>query len=481
MAENKGRNEKQNQESEEESDSNKTELANKIAHQSRKVANTYQHIEDGLLRMIRWFSSFIDHTLFNRRYTKVVALILAVLMYITVNYNSQSSLYTQPLSYSRDLASQKVTAKYNSDVFELSGLPATADCTVTGDATSVTNAATSSTGVIVADLEGLTEGTHEVKLTAEGFGSGVSVKIDPSNVTVTLKKKTTQQFDLSYDFINQDKMDSIYSVGTPEFEYTKVNVRASKDTLDTIAFVKALIDVSGQTADFTQEAKLVAYDANGQPVTADIVPSTVNVTVPVTSPNKTVSIEAEVTGEVPDGKAIESISMDQQTVTIYGSESVLGQIDKVVVTLNASSLTKDTSTVLRPITLPTGVNSSNINQVTMTVTLGEGVSKTIDGVKINYKNNVNNYKASQPDNKTTTSVTVFGTQANVDAITADDINVYVDMKDAQPGVQDFPLQVDQPSNGLVTYSLTESTYTLNVLGETNTSTDTSSEAGVNNG
>ena len=117
----------------------------------------------------------------------------------------------------------------------------------------------------------------------------------------------------------------------------------------------------------------------------------------------------------------------------------------------------------------------------MDVKVGDGVTSTIDGVKINYKNNVNNYKASQPDNKTTTSVTVFGTQANVDAITADDINVYVDMKDAQPGVQDFPLQVDQPSNGLVTYSLTESTYTLNVLGETNTSTDTSSEAGVNNG
>ncbi len=483
MAENKERDDinTEEQNSIKETDSNKTELANRIAHQSRKVATTYQHLEDGLLRVIRWFSSFIDHTLFNRRYTKVVALILAVLMYFMVNYNSQASLYTQPLKYSRELASQKVTAKYNSDVFELSGLPTTADLTVVGDATSVTNAATSSAGVVVADLEGLTEGTHEVKLTAEGFGDSVTVKVDPSNATITLKKKTTQQFDLSYDFINQDKMDSIYSVGTPVFEYTKVNVRASKDTLDTISFVKALIDVTGQTADFTQEAKLVAYDSNGQPVTADIVPSTVNVTVPVTSPNKTVSIEAEVSGTVPDSKAIESISMDQQTVTIYGSESVLGQIDKVVVTLNASSLTKDVSTVLRPITLPTGVNSSNINQVTMTVTLGEGVSKTIDGVKINYKNNVNNYKASQPDNKTTTSITVFGTQANVDAITADDINVYVDMKDAQPGVQDFPLQVDQPSNGLVTYSLNESTYTLNVLGESNTSTDSNTEAGVNNG
>jgi len=477
MTENKN---KDLREEESESDPNKTELATRIANQSQKVANTYQHIEDGILRVVRWFSSLLDHTLFNRRYTKFVALILAVLMYFLVNYDSQSSIYTTPLKSSRDQINVKVTAKYNTDTFELSGLPSTANITIVGDATSVTNAYNSS-GIIVADLEGLTEGTHEVKLTAEGYGDSVTVKIDPSNVILTLKKKTTQQFDLSYDFINQDKMDSIYSVGTPQFEYTKVNVRASKDTLSSIAFVKALIDVSGQTADFTQEAKLVAYDASGQPVSADIVPSTVSVTVPVTSPNKTVPIEVEVTGDVPDGKAIESISMDQQTVTIYGPESVLGQIDSVAVTLNASSLTKDTSTILRPITLPTGVNSSNINQITMTVTLGDGVSKTIDGIKISYKNNVNNYKASQPDNKTTTSVTVFGTQDNVDKVTADSINVYVDMKDAQPGLQSFPLQVDQPAGGLVKYSLTESTYSLNVLGETNDTTDTTNEAGVNNG
>ena len=275
-------------------------------------------------------------------------------------------------------------------------------------------------------------------------------------------------------------MDLIYSVGTPVFDNTKVNVRASKDTLDSIAFVKALIDVTGQTADFTQEATLVAYDSKGQPVNARIVPDTVTVTVPVTSPNKTVPIEIEVTGSVPDGQAISSIDMDQQTVTIYGSETVLGQIDRVVVTLNASTITKD-STLLRPITLPNGVNSSNINQITMNVKLAEGTSKTIDNVKINYKNNVNNYKASQPDNKTTTSVTVFGTAENIEKITADDISVYVDMKDAKPGLMDFPLQIDQPEGGLVRYSLVESTYQLNVLGEQNPDTDSESGGEVNNG
>lgn len=455
----------------------KIELANRIAFQSQKVANTYQHVEDVMLRAVRWFSSLIDRTLFNRRYTKIVALVLAVLMYLIVNYDSNAALRTSQLNYSRTLYNVAVSAKYNIDTFELNGLDQTCNITIIGDASSVTSAANSS-GVIVANLEGLTEGTHEVKLTPEGFGVGVEVKVEPSVSVVTLKKKTTQQFDLSYDFIHQDKMDSIYSVGVPTFEYTKVNVRASKDTLSSIAFVKALIDVKGQTSEFTQDAALVAYDTKGQPVNADIVPSSISVTVPITSPNKTVPIEVKVSGDVPDGKAISNITMDQQSVTVYGSESVLGQIDKVIVTLNASTISKDESTILRPITLPSGVNSSNINQITMTVTLGEGVQKQIDDVKISYKNNIHNYKASQPQNKTTTSIVLFGTQENVDAVSIENINVYVDMKDAKPGIQNFALQVDQPSNGLVKYSLMESTYELNVLGET---TENQTGEDVNNG
>ena len=471
--------ENRNRRVENEEQVNKTELANRIADQSKRVANTYQHIGDGFVRMIRWFSTFMDKTLFSRRYSKFVSLILAILMYLVVNYNSRASIYTNTLRTAKELSNVTVTAKYNADTFELTGLPATADITITGDATSVTSAANVE-GVIFADLEGLTEGTHEVKLEAEGYGSNVSVKIDPSIAVVTLKKKTTQAYDLSYDFINLDKMDSIYSVGTPVFEFTRVNVRASKDTLNSIAFIKALIDVSGQTADFTQDARLIAYDASGMPVEADIYPSTIEVTVPVTSPNKTVPIAVEVTGDIPEGQAIDGIEMDQQSVTIYGPESVLGQIDQVIVTLNAATITKD-STIMRPITLPAGVNSSNINQITVSIKLAEGSSRTIDDVKINYRNNVNNYKASTSDNKTTTSVTVFGTEANIANITADDINVYVDMKDAKPGIQEFPLEVEQPAGGLVRYSLTEPTFEMNVLGETNDAGGGTDNADVNIG
>ncbi len=456
----------------------KTERASQIAEQSKKVKKTYEHLEEGLFKILRLFSSFLDKFLFNKKYSKVVSLVLAILLYGIVNYNALSSSYQSSLRYSKTISDVTVTAKYNADTFEVTGLPETVDVVMTGDAANVTSAANSESGTVICDLDGLTEGEHEVKLTTEGYGNNVNIVVNPTNVTVTLKKKTTQQFDISYDFINQDRMDSKYSPGTPEFEYTKINVRASKDTLDSIAFVKALIDVGSQTSDFEQDAILVAYDSSGNPVNADIVPDTVHVKVPVTSPSKSVKVQVQVSGEVPDNKAIDSITMDQETVTIYGSETTLADIEQVVVTLDASSLTKD-STILRPIVLPAGVSSASASQVTMNVTLADVEEKTIEDVPINVINNNKHYKASQPDNITTTSVVVKGTKNNIDKISADDINVYIDMKDVQPGLQTFALQIEQPTNGIVTYSLNQAEYELNVLGETS-DTDTSEGASVNN-
>ncbi len=457
---------------------NKTERANRIAEQSKKVKRTYEKMEDFLFRVLRAFSTFLDKVLFNEKYSKVVSLVLAVLLYAIVNYNALSTSFQSSLRYSKTLSDVTVLAKYNSDTFEISGLPEKVDVILTGDAANVTSAANAENGTVICDLDGLTEGEHEIKLTTEGYGNNVNVVVNPTNVNVVMKKKTTRQFDISYDFINQDKMEQIYSAGTPEFEYTKINVRASKDTLDSIAFVKALIDVSGQSADFEQDAVLVAYDSSGKPVNADIVPNTVHVKVPVTSPNKSVNIQVQVSGEVPDGKAIDSITMDQQTVTIYGSETTLANIDQVVVTLDAGTLTKD-STVLRPIVLPAGVTSATNTQVTMNITLADAEEKTIDDIPINVINNNKHYKASQPDNKTTTSVTVKGTKNNIDKLAADDINVYIDMKDVQPGLQKFALQIEQPKDGFVVYTLNESEYELNVLGETSDA-DQSKGGNVNN-
>lgn len=441
----------------------RAEIAESIVRQSKKVARSYARFENALYKVVMMFSSFIDKILFNRHYSKLVALVLAILMYMTVNAGSMLQL-SSGITSSKSATGVPVTVLYNEETFELSGMPATVDVTFTGDATSVTSASNAD-GRIVADLEGLTEGTHNVRLMADGYGNSVDIKIDPSNVMVTLKEKTTRQFDLSYDLVNQDEMEDIFSVGLPEFEYNRVNVRASKDKLDSIAFVKALIDVSGMTSDFEQDAKLVAYDASGQVVDATIIPDTVHVKVPVSSPSKMVAIHVQVTGELAENIAIESISMDQESATLYGPEEILSSIEYVTVTLDASTITRD-ATILRPVTLPAGVSSSSVSQVTLSVRLGEMTSRTISDVPITYRNNTNNYRASQAENKTTTSVTVYGTENNIKDITTEDITIYIDMQDAQPSAAVFELQVEQPTDGLVRYELDETEYQLNIIGET---------------
>ena len=225
---------------------------------------------------------------------------------------------------------------------------------------------------------------------------------------------------------------------------------------------------------------LVAYDQTGTPVKADIIPSTVKVNVKVTSPSKDVPVAVELQGEMPEGKAIEEIIFDHSSVKIYAQQSVLDKLDKVSVQLDATKLTSDTK-MYQTITLPTGVRQINPARVNMDIKLGDAVSKTIDNVAINAINNTNRYNVQTKDDQIAVSVTVYGTQANVDKITAGDIYVYFDMKDLQPGEQEVTLQVNQDAGTYVKYTLQQASLTVNVTDPSNSAAadDNDSDGGTN--
>lgn len=438
-------------------------LTSHLKEKKKSLSNHSNTYGKKIGKILSAISSVFDRFLFNTRHTRLVSFSMALLLFSLVNLNDISKLYASTLKTSRTVSGVKVVANYNRDNFELSGLPTTAKVILSGDATSLSGANVAN-GNVVANLSNLGEGQHTIRLKTEGYGDNLDAVVDPTTVVVTLKKKTTKAFDISYDFINTSKMDPKLSLGSPELSKNKVNVRASKDTLDSIAFVKAFIDVSGKSKTFTQEARLVAYNSKGQPVEADIIPQTVSVKVPITDNHKTVPIRLKVNGNIPNNKAIESVQMAQETVTIYGSESVLETIEQIEVTVNAENLTED-ATILRPLDLPAGVSSASLEQVSMNIKLGDMVSRKIENIPINYRNNTNGYKVSQANQKKTTSVIIKGTANHVNQVKVEDIYVYIDLANAKPGLQDFELKVDPPKNKLVNYQLTESRYNLNVIGE----------------
>lgn len=426
----------------------KVELAKKIASQSKRVSDSYISLEDNVFRAFKWFSSLIDTVIFNNRYAAFVALGIALILYFSVNYNSENNIFIKNLNSSKDINGLSVNARYNSESFEISGVPISCDVTITGDATNV-NTAVTKKSYCLANLDGYVEGTHTIKLTAVGYGDAVGVKINPTHATITLKKKTTRQFVVGYDYINTDKLDSKYTLNTPVFENNRVNIRASEDTLGNIAFVKALIDVSGVTADFSQEATLIAYDKQGKPVNADIVPNTVKVDVKVSFPHKVVPVILNTTGVVPNDMAIDSIFMDHQTVTIYAPESVLASVNHVLVNIDASTLSKNTK-IVQPIILPSGVSSSDYTKVNLDIKLAEKEKRVLTNVPITVENYDNNLALAILNNQTSVRVIASGTKANIEALQIEDVTVFFDLKNASVGTFDVPLQLAKSPNPFVT-------------------------------
>lgn len=434
--------------------SEKVEQAKKIAKKANN-SSAFDGVEEVVVRFFRWISSIVDKVFFNGKYVWLFALLLAIGLFLTVNISEYG--LTTNLSSSRSLSDVSVVARYNSESFELSGLPTSCDIVLSGDAANVNNAATKS-GYCLINLEGYTEGTHRVNLTATGFGDSVQAVVVPSETQITLKHKTTSQFDLGYDYTNKNSLDSKFILSSPVFEdgTTKVNIRASQDTLSSISLVKALIDVSGmQEGKNIVDAPLIAYNAKGQQVNAEIVPSSVSASVTVTSPKKNVPISLKVSGEAPAGFGLDTVSLDHQTTYIYASQEVLDTINEVTVNLDLSTITTDAD-IMQPVSLPAGVSTAEVTMVNIKITLAETTTKVIPDVAITYRNNDNNLGAAEVET-TTVNVIATGTPTILENISADDCIVYIDLKDSEgnylePDTYDLPIHVEKTNNQYVTFA-----------------------------
>lgn len=437
----------------------KVEDAKKIASKASVGKGIYESMEESILKFFRWISGVIDKLFFSSRYSALFALLLACLAYFVATYDDSNTALTS----SKVLSNVSINTRYNAESFELSGVPAACEIVITGEAANVTNAAAKK-GYCQIDLEGYTEGSHTIKMSAVGYGDNVTSVVSPSEVTVTLKKKTTMQFDLTYDYINKNMMDAKYILGNPEFaQGTKINIRASQDTLNSIALVKALVDVSGATENFSTEAPIVAYDKNGKTIVAEIVPEKIDVNVVVTSPSKEVGIKLNPVGQAPLGLAIDEVQItDHQTTRIYGPESVINSVSEVYVNFDMSTINENANLeIILPVTLPNGINASDVNVVNAKVTLAEVQNRVIEGIPLNARNNEANLGVSDVDFKSV-DVTVSGSENNIENVNADDINVYFEMPQ-EAGTYDLPLYVEAKNHPYVKLELNNASVHITVV------------------
>ena len=109
---------------------------------------------------------------------------------------------------------QAVNVIYNEEAYVVEGLPETVDVTLIGSKADLYIAKQSSNHSVTVDLTGLEPGTHKVNIEYEKGRNDIEYSVNPSVATVIIYEKVSDSRTLTYDVLNEEKLDKKYVIVT---------------------------------------------------------------------------------------------------------------------------------------------------------------------------------------------------------------------------------------------------------------------------
>lgn len=361
------------------------------------------------------------------------------------------------------ITGQPITMTYNEESYVVEGLPETVDITLIGTKSNLYLAKQLGDHQVVLDLSGYSAGTYKVKLKYNhSLMNNINYKLDPSTVSIKISKKESQIFNLTYDLLNQKKLDSKLSIKSVTLDKNEVTVKGSKETLETVANVKALIDLekAGLTSkgEFTVDSiTLVAYNNEGNKVeNVEIVPNKISANIKVDSYSVELPVKVITTGTVTTGYALSSISSTVTKVTVYGEQEALEKLTNIEAKIDISDLNSDKTFNGIVLTKPAGVRQMSETTTSITITLDTESSKEFKEVAVESKNLASGYTVSAvSENDRVINVTVKGVANALENLDASKIKAYIDLSGyTTPGTYevDVKIGIDDPKFTVVSSS-----------------------------
>lgn len=395
----------------------------------------------GLLDFAKNNGKGFEKIITNRQALVIISLIFALITFFTIDGKSTALIDRS----AEVLYGQKVNAIYNEESYVIEGLPDTVDVTLIGKKWDVYLAKQYPADEVTVDLKELKPGTHRVPLKYKQSISSVDYKLDPSVVTVVIYEKMSETRELSTDIIHKDNLDTKLSIDSLTLNRTNVIIKGASYKLAEVANVKALIDIDNLNKPKVGSQKLndiplIAYDKNGNKLDVEIVPNKVDATVKISSPSKVVPIKVIPQGEL-NGKAIKSIATSIDSITLYGAQESLDEINELPVEIDVAGLNSDKTYTVN-LTKPTGVREISTKTVTIKVTLDEVVTKEVSGVNVNITNLDDNLKAQAlQKNDSIITVIVKGSPSVVNNVEPSSIYGYIDLEGLGVGEHEVDVQV----------------------------------------
>lgn len=389
----------------------------------------------------------MDKLMDNPWFIKVIALLLALLLYSSVPSGNKLDVNVPGDQTEATITEIPVKAYYDTNNLVVSGLPNNVSVTVDGPLSLVQSAKALKNFEVYADLTKAKIGDQTVKLKVRNISDKLKVSVKPSYVNVSVQEKVTKVFKVTAEYNKADIADG-FTAGLPTVEPNKVTISGAKDEIDRITYVKATLNV-GKSANttVTDNAPVRVLDKDLNKLDVIVQPQTVKVTLPIKNTSKTVPIDVVQNGSPPAGVTISSITLDTTEAIITGDEAVLKATDHVRVEVDLSKIT-DNTTLTLPVIIPNGITKVSPELVKATVKVGSSTSaKAIPGIPISTRGLAPQYKAvfNDPADQSVT-LSVNGPTNRVNADGPGDFSAYVDLTNMTEGDHDVTIQVDGPSD-----------------------------------
>ncbi|GIN42237.1 MULTISPECIES: CdaR family protein [Heyndrickxia] len=390
----------------------------------------------------------MDKFMDNKWFIRIVALFLALLLYVSVSIENNDKNKDVKQKVENDVVeNMPVELIYDQQNFVVTGAPETVDVTIDGPKSLVKTTKNLKDFTVYIDLSNAEIGKQRVKLKYKDLSDKLTAKISPAYATVDVQEKVTKEFKVDAEF-NTNLLASGFESESPIVDPKVVKITGAKNVIDQITYVKATIDAKKEiNQTITRNAKVQVLDKSLNKLDVEVDQDTVEVTIPVKNPSKTVPITVNPIGDEKDGVVINSITTEPKSIKIYGRNDALKEINAISVDVDISKYDKDTGFDVH-LKMPKGVNKIEPEVIRVKLNISDKEEeKTIRDIQVSSTGMNENYTMQflSPANGMV-DLTVMGTSNSLKAISANDFNILMDLSGLAPGDHDVNLKVEGPND-----------------------------------
>ncbi|MCJ0537317.1 CdaR family protein [Enterococcus cecorum] len=280
--------------------------------------------------------------------TALFALLLTLILFTNANTPDQKKQQKPAYNYEETVKQVPIVFEYNEKKYYIQGYEPNVDVKLSSanrvQLLAESNADTR-TFKVVADLNELSPGTHEVKLKVENLKSGVKAKLSTNKSTVTIEKKITKKFAVKPILADEHQLDGV-TLSSISSTPKSVVVTTGAQTMKEIAIVQALFTSSNPiTQNITKTVKLEALNAKGEKLDVTFDKEEVEVHLAVNRVNKQVKLTPKQFGDLPSGVSGYQFHLNPETIMLSSNGGDLDKIDEITIPVDISGIAQTTTKV----------------------------------------------------------------------------------------------------------------------------------------